>query len=277
VKLNGQVVGGHVYNSVTVDGDFGLLAIGAPATFDDVRIKSDDPAFVETSGSNLLAAEAALMTDRASTLTQAELDAVAVTAMSEWIDTLGDGDPRLAGFGSVRITTADLAGDALGYAEGLSIWIDSNAAGYGWSGQGGSMDLVTVVGHELGHVLGFGHDAEHAVMDERLAPAVDRRPEGDRFEAAPEASISRLKFDLEAGTGAPQPVEWQPAWQGGWTLSYSPFAVPRDPPGPSGNFSDFLVRLAAGGAQSGQGALEFDSLGRSLLGTKSAGKGAAKR
>ena len=69
---------------------------------------------------------------------RADLDAVAVTAMSQWIETLGYGDPRLAGFGSVRITTADLAGDALGYAEGGSIWIDSNAAGYGWSGSGGT-------------------------------------------------------------------------------------------------------------------------------------------
>jgi len=76
---------------------------------------------------------------------------------------------------------ADLPGLMLGQTVGNSVWIDSFAAGYGWfidltpndesefeEGEGereleaapageayGHMDLLTVVTHELGHVLGF--------------------------------------------------------------------------------------------------------------------------
>jgi hypothetical protein len=35
-----------VFNASTVDGRFGLFAIAAAASFDDVRVKTNDPAFV---------------------------------------------------------------------------------------------------------------------------------------------------------------------------------------------------------------------------------------
>ena len=46
--LDGQVYLGYAYNAVTVDGRFGLLAMDGPATFDDLRVKTDDRAFEET-------------------------------------------------------------------------------------------------------------------------------------------------------------------------------------------------------------------------------------
>src|SRR5688572_33002893 len=56
VTLDGQVLLGHVFNAATVDGGFGLLARAGVAKFDDVSVKTDDPAFIQTTGSNMLAA-----------------------------------------------------------------------------------------------------------------------------------------------------------------------------------------------------------------------------
>ncbi len=44
VSLDGQVVLGHVFNAVVVDGSFGLMA-DTEGSFDDVTVKTDDPAF----------------------------------------------------------------------------------------------------------------------------------------------------------------------------------------------------------------------------------------
>lgn len=57
---------------------------------------------------------------------------------------------------------ADLDGSLLGVTYQKTIWIDQDAAGHGWYlGDAGSavpddlVDLLTVVTHELGHVLGY--------------------------------------------------------------------------------------------------------------------------
>jgi hypothetical protein len=260
VSLNGQAVLSKVYNALVVDGDFGLMAASGAASYDDVKVKTNDPAFAQLSGGGLLASESAVMTGSASTLAQSELDAVALTAMSQWTQTLGDGDPRLAGLGGVHITFAELAGDALGYAEGTRVWIDRDAAGHGWAGYGGTVDLGDVVTHELGHVLGFEHEAE-GVMAARL----DVNPQPAEAETP-----LQPRFDFDAGSAAPQPIDWQKAWEGGWTPSYSPFSAARQEQGQGGNFSDFLVKLAAPAAQA-----DFDKLGKAL-GTKPVAKAAAK-
>mgnify|MGYP001558001085 CR=1 FL=1 len=76
-----------------------------------------------------------------------------------------------AGFDVVRLdqatfVIADLYGVLLGVTYQHTIWIDENAAGHGWqigevsgpvvSGEWtGRVDLLTVVTHEFGHILGF--------------------------------------------------------------------------------------------------------------------------
>ncbi|MEQ1906915.1 MAG: S8 family serine peptidase, partial [Pirellulaceae bacterium] len=92
----------------------------------------------------------------------------------------------------VSIKTTDLPGRALGRAAGNTIWIDRNAARRGWyidstpnsdlefvAGTNvRGVDLLSVIGHELGHFLGFDHvdDSQVAVMHEKLRPGARLLP-----------------------------------------------------------------------------------------------------
>jgi hypothetical protein len=227
VTVGGQVLLGHAFNAATVDGDFGLLASAGEASFDDVKLKTDDPQFIATAGSNMVASEPSLVAYRGPTLTQAELDSAVIAAMAHWTDVLGNGDPRLAGFGEVRITVADLDGDALGYAEGRSLLIDDDAAGFGWSIHGGRMDLGTVVAHELGHMLGLrDSDPDYPVMDADLEP-------GAQYAVLP------LEFDFNpAGGGSAGTIDWHSESSGDWRGKLSPYAPAKGPKSFS-NFSDY--------------------------------------
>lgn len=109
----------------------------------------------------------------------------------------------------IQVQIRDLAGDTLGLASADTIYLDQSAAGYGWfvdqtpldhneyefagrltlnalsgSEAEGLIDLCTVIYHELGHILGYGHD-EAGVMEETLEPGVrklaDWADETDRF------------------------------------------------------------------------------------------------
>ena len=94
----------------------------------------------------------------------------------------------------VEFIVADLPNILLGLAAGHIIWIDQDAAGIGWFvdstpdtddefGPGGAaagrIDLLTVLAHELSHVLGFEHDpAPGHLMSETLAPGIRLLPIG---------------------------------------------------------------------------------------------------
>jgi hypothetical protein len=86
--------------------------------------------------------------------------------------------------GNIQIQIGNLGGNTLGMASGHTIWLDDNAAGWGWfvdatpwddsefntagnQGEQRRMDLLTVLEHEIGHLLGHDHD-EGGVMQETL-------------------------------------------------------------------------------------------------------------
>ena len=90
-----------------------------------------------------------------------------------------------SGLASIDIRIADLGGTTLGLASGNTIWLDDNAAGWGWfvdgtpwddsefttpgnQGEQHRMDLLSAVMHEMGHLLRHEHD-EDGVMAETLA------------------------------------------------------------------------------------------------------------
>ena len=209
---------GYVFNASTVDGNFGLMAVNGAASFDDVRVKTDDRAFAGGVSSNMEAATTALVdSPEGGVLTLSELDALATVAISEWTQALGAGDPRLAGMVDVRMRIGNLAGGALGHFENGDLTIDADAAGHGWfvdvtpadsaeftvrydrstlrateeSEAFGRMDLLTVLMHELGHAIGVQDNAAgYAVMHEDLEPGVRFLLDELGFDGDPDQPVS---------------------------------------------------------------------------------------
>ncbi len=93
----------------------------------------------------------------------------------------------------VQVHITDLGGSTLGEANHGAIWLDDNAAGWGWfvdrtprndsefakkgnQGEQHRMDLLTVLEHEVGHLLGRGHETD-GVMQATLTAGTRRTVE----------------------------------------------------------------------------------------------------
>jgi len=172
---NWQAMVGHVYNAVTVDGDFGFLSRDGASSFDAVSVKTNDPAFrVEEGGANLMASSVsqesvgveAFLTDEA-------LAPIVEAAMERWT-AFGINKAMLARLRGVSFRIVDLDGLTLSRVFDDKVFIDIDGAGHGWfidstpyndaefkpvaeskSAAYGDVDLLTAVMHELGHVLGL--------------------------------------------------------------------------------------------------------------------------
>jgi Ca2+-binding RTX toxin-like protein len=172
---NWQAMVGHVFNAVAVDGDLGLLSKDGESSFDAVTVKTNDPAFrVEEGGGNLMASSVSQESIGVEAFLTYEALAPIFRAVMERWTAFGINETMLARLRGVSFQIVDLDGLTLGRAVDDKVFIDIDGAGHGWfidstpyndvefsrvakskSAVYGDIDLLTVVMHELGHVLGL--------------------------------------------------------------------------------------------------------------------------
>ncbi|QDT27885.1 hypothetical protein Enr10x_32210 [Gimesia panareensis] len=153
-------------------------------------------------------------------LTQNQADTMLQTAVHDVSPNLTEEHQQQ--LAHVKVEVVDLQGATVGRAVGDTIYIDINAAGYGWfvddtpldhseyqyesqlsliaipgSAAAGLIDLWTVIQHELGHLLGYEHQ-ESGVMEATLDPGVrklsDWNETTDDFFAALKEQTEMLSF-----------------------------------------------------------------------------------
>lgn len=143
-------------------------------------IRNDDPN-PSPGGGKKLTAETAATNPTSSVLSQSDAQSLLGAALVRWqaagVDT--------SGLKNMQVRVTDLGGNTLSEVKGNTIWLDDNAAGWGWfvdptpwddseftlfgdQGEQNHMDLLTALEHEIGHLLGYDH-ADSGVMDATLA------------------------------------------------------------------------------------------------------------
>jgi DNA-binding beta-propeller fold protein YncE len=145
-----------------------------------IAFTETDPMTLAYTGDHLLAASGPPVAI-AESLKVERVQPLFTAALARWQAAGAD----TSSLGAIRLQIGDLGGRTLGMASGHTIWLDDNAAGWGWfvdptprndsefttpgdQGEEYRMDLLTVLVHETGHLLGHDHN-EGGVMSETLS------------------------------------------------------------------------------------------------------------
>jgi hypothetical protein len=160
------------------------------------------------------------------TLTAAMLAPIVAEAIAHWAEA-GATPQQIALLNSTHFTIEDLSNGILGNTNAHGIQIDADAAGWGWfvdatpadnsefhatssatelaatSGAAAAhVDLLTVVEHELGHVIGLGDSTGAGVMNIALDSGERRLPDGtDVAQATPVVAGNAANNTIDAGHG----------------------------------------------------------------------------
>ena len=188
--VNGTQVG-SVPASGSIDVSTGALRIGGNAIWgeyfagliDEVRVynRALSQAEIQTDMNTPVGSPERLLGEAvaagdAAPLSQQEIRPLFDEAVTRWSAALGDAE-AVQRLRAVRVEVLDLPGTTLGLASGAVIYLDANGAGHGWfldptpwedsefapgladSPAAGRVDLLTVIAHEMGHILGLDDDS----------------------------------------------------------------------------------------------------------------------
>jgi cyclophilin family peptidyl-prolyl cis-trans isomerase len=169
-----------------------------------------------TGAQALMAADGATTgSSQAASLTKADVDSTVSAAIGRLAGALNLSTDAVAKLASTQFAITDLSGSQLGVTQGNTIHLDTNAAGHGWfvdstpaadeefvatSGSDAlqavdsravdKIDLLTVVEHELGHVLGL--DDAYGVTDELMSATLGVGTRHDAYADSVDAVLARV-------------------------------------------------------------------------------------